>query len=83
MKKLIIGVIMTVVMVFILRCTYYAGVEYAIEEVGKAYSEGLMASIGSLDVGETSVEYTLSGEEMSEYLDEDIEDIKYVIIRTK
>lgn len=50
---------------------------------GKVYSEGLMASIGSLDVGETSVEYTLSGEEMSEYLDEDIEDIKYVVVRTK
>lgn len=74
MKK-IIGIIIGLGIAVI---AFGSGVRYGVKETGKIYCEGLSASIGTLDIGEQSTEYTLYGEEFGEY-----NGIKYVITRTK
>ena len=79
MKKIIVG---TIIGLVIAVTAFISGARYGAEEVGKIYGEALCTSIGSLDVGEQSTEYTLctdeDGEEYSKY-----NGIKYVVIRTK
>lgn len=79
MKKIIVGTIIGLVIAVI---AFISGACYGGIEAGKIYGEALCTSIGSLDVGEQSTEYTLcddeDGEEYSEY-----NGIKFVVIRTK
>ena len=69
--QMIIGIVIGI-LIFIF------GVRIGVKGAGDIYCEGLKESIGHLNVGEVSTEYTLYGEEFGEF-----NGVKYVITRTE
>ena len=84
-KKIIIGLVITLVSIFALRFTFRAGAIYGMLETAKVYGEGLTQSVGSLDIYDTSKEYYLDFTEFRElgvegdYPDE----IYFIVTRAK
>ena len=78
MKKIIVTIAAVIAIGVILVGTFIGGAYYGMMNTAEAYFEGMSDSINSLDVGETSEEFTLDGAEIG--IDEEI---NFCIIRTK